>query len=461
MTACGCKPSGKTAESDSAYESDARPNIVLITICSCRYRNMGFAGYDRPTTPFIDELARGGVVCDNTMGAASWTKPSTASIITGLTPNVHGMTDYYKYTDIRSDEFAPKRILPDSIVTLAECLREAGYATITRNNNIHASHYFNMTQGFDNDRRIRRGFDAPRMLEDFRKWLAGIPDTRPFFFFMLNADCHMPYVPKYEYYKRFNRIEPLVEKDKYPQYAIIVRQQTLKHHREKTALPEHLATRMTDLYDAELAQLDAALSHLPGILQDTGRWKNTLIVLTADHGERLNDPHGIIGHSSRFMEEQLVQIPLVFYGPGIPAGVAVSTLVRSIDIYPTLADLAGATPPDILQGRSLAPLVAGETLPMVNAFASHRETSHVLRSGRFKLHQLPDKEFQLYRVDIDPDELNDLAESKPTVLTELRGQLQAWLNQEKALRELVDDGQTRTLTAEAIEELEALGYLDG
>jgi choline-sulfatase len=426
-----------------------RPNIVMIVVCSLRRANLGFAGYERDTTPFIDSLAAGGVSFERAMAAASWTKPSTASLLSGLTPNVHGMTDFYPARAITGADFTPKRTLADEIVTLPELLAASGYATLARVNNIHAGHHFNMDQGFQDTRSLDSRHHTPEMLGDFERWVSALPSDQPFFFFLLTRDTHVSYRPDYAFYRRFARA-PWVRDFKPRMKAL---------ERAGAQIPDDLQTQWVDLYDAELRQLDAALSTLPAILERSGRESNTILVLTADHGERLFDAHGTTSHGGGFMEEHLIHIPLIFHGEGIPADTRIDDLVRSIDVYPTLAEVARAKSPDVVQGRSLLPQIRGDPLPAVSAFASHEERFHVVRLGNQKLHSSDTGEPRLYDVANDPEEIAERRDSKQE-LARLQEELDRWLDEEEALRSRVARGQARELSPRALEELRELGYIE-
>jgi arylsulfatase A-like enzyme len=434
-----------------------RPNIVMIVVCSLRRANLGFAGYERDTTPFIDSLAANGVSFERAVAAASWTKPSTASLLSGLTPNVHGMTDYYQARTIVGAGFAPKRTLADEIVTLPELLAASGYATLGRVNNIHAGHHFNMDQGFQDTRSLDSDHHTPEMLGDFERWVSDLPPDQPFFFFLLTRDAHVSYQPDYAFYRRFARA-PVAEGE-YEAWVRDLKPRMKALERAGAQIPDDLQTQWVDLYDAELRQLDAALSTLPAILERTGRESNTILVLTADHGERLFDAHGTTSHGGGFMEEHLIHIPLIFHGEGIPAGTRIDDLVRSIDVYPTLAEVARAESPDVVQGRSLLPQIRGDTLPAVSAFASHEERFHVVRLGNQKLHSSDTREPRLYDVANDPEEIAERRDSKRE-LARLQEELDRWLDEEEALRSRVARGQARELSPRALEELRELGYIE-
>ena len=436
----------------------SRPNIVLITLCTFRYTHMGAGGYNRPTTPFLDSLAGGGVFFENAVSASSWTKPSVASILTGLTPNVHGMTDMSGDREIIGGQYSPKRVLAEEIVTLAECLRDAGYATAARVNNVQAGDFFQMTQGFD-DAVTSHRMDTAAMLSDLAGWLARIDRGKPFFFFLLTRDAHIPYDPKYEYFQRFNRSPKAISQDEYARYARHLNEEARNTVEAGKPASQELRRRWIDLYDAELAQLDDALKRIPAILDETGRATNTVIVVIADHGERFFE-HGRIGHAM-FLDEPVIHVPLILHGPNIPAGRRIKNVVRSIDLYPTLAALAGGKPPDVLQGCNLLPLVLGDSAGFepLTAFASFQGVEHVVRDGPYKFNHKPNGRRELFDLRRDPLELRDVAADQPDVAQRLEQRLAQWLHEEERLRQVVAEAPTRELTPEVIEQLRALGYV--
>ena len=185
-----------------------------------------------------------------------------------------------------------------------------------------------------------------------------------------------------------------------------------------------------------------------------------LIAVTADHGERFFDHHGATGHGGPVFDEPLVRIPLLLRGPGIEAGRVVEDVVRSIDVYPTLADLAGLEPPEVVQGRSLLPLLRGDVLPPVSAFASFEERAHAVRVGHRKLQRSEGGELVLYDLAIDPRETaNHLAET-PEAAGLLVDELERWLAAEEMLRDSVARGDSRELPPDMTEQLRQLGYVD-
>jgi len=456
LAVAGCRRAEPAAS--SAAGRLERPDIVLITLCTFRMAHTGFGGYDRDTTPFLDSLAASGVLFENATSASSWTKPSVTSLLTGLTPNVHGRTDMSGDRDIIAGEFTPQRVLADDVLTLAECLKGAGYATASRVNNVQAGEFYNTAQGFD-DAVTSHDVDTPAMLRDFEDWLARQPAGQPIFFFMLTRDAHMPYDPNYEYFVKFNRSERVPPRDSFPGYR-----QWL-HSRVKRRLDDHRSVapetqqQFVDLYDAELAQLDQALRTLPEILERAGRRNRTLIVVIADHGERFFE-HGKVGHAG-IPDEATIHVPLIFAGLDVPVGKRVTPVVRSIDVYPTLAALAGADAPDVLQGTSLVPMLYGppEEAEKLTAFASFMNFHHTVRLENYKLHLWRGGRRTLYDLNVDPGELNDVFAQQPDGAERLDQELMRWLDAEEALRAVVAQGENRALTPDVIEQLRSLGYI--
>jgi arylsulfatase A-like enzyme len=439
-----------------------RPNIVLVVLCSFRLEHSSLAGYSRPTTPFLAELAASGVYFENAVSTSAWTKPATVSLITGLTPNVYNLWDGYPIEDTLKEGAAPNRILPDRAVTLAEVLRDAGYATAGRINNVNAGDFFNLTQGLD-DVITRHRMTTPVILDELAEWLADRDRDRPFFFFLFTLDAHVPYKPDYESYLLFNRSPESVSEEQFPTYRRRVLRRTARRAEAGQRVPPHLRQRWIDLYDAGLALLDRNLARLPKILEEVGVASETVIVVTADHGEHFFEP-GLEGalqiSHGQDLTEALVHIPLVIRGPGIPAERRITHVVRSIDIFPTLAELAGAEPPPWLQGRSLVPLVLGKgkDLPELQAFSSLAGVLHTLRQGRYKTRHLGENR-ALYDIVADPHETRDLWQQEPAIARHLDRALDRWLAQEEELSRILSESESRELTPEMIEHLRSLGYL--
>ncbi len=459
----GCAPPDRALEPAALAP---RPNIVLVTLCSFRAARLGVEGYPRGLTPFLDRMAREGVYFENAAAASSWTKPAAATLLAGLTPEVHGLTDYYTSDDLVAGRVPSKRTLAEGVTTLPEALSAAGYRTLCRVNNLHAGDFFGLTQGCDDARTDPRQGTAA-MLADFARWLAGTPAAdraRPFFYHLFTRDAHTPYAPRYATYRRFARSAPPPAEADYRAFRLAL------DHRVRAALragrlpPATDQQAWNDLYDARLAELDEALGALPALLERAGAGA-TLIAVTADHGERFFE-HGRIGHGG-LLDEPVLRVPLLFWGAGVPTGRRVPDLVRSLDLYPTIAALAGAATPRELQGESLLPYFGdGEPPPSRTALAAFTGGQGVQRAlrggdraGSWKLLALPGEPPRLYDLASDPGEVVDIAAKRPDRVRLMAEEMGRWQRRERALRARLGAAEERALSAETIAELKALGYL--
>ena len=266
------RPTSEVCEPLRRAAGEPRPNLVLIVACSFRAGHMSGAGYERPTTPFLDALAGRGLRFTEAMSAASWTKPASATLLTGLTPGVHGLIDYYDLGEVRRGKVVEKRVLADEVGTLAECLQDVGYRTAGRSNNIHVSEFFNLQQGFE-DFVADRYMTTEGMVGELERFLAEgreSGDDRPFFYLMLSRDAHITYRPRYEYYQAFNRVAPEVGPEEYGDYTRKLWTDVRERVQSETRVSEELRMRFIDLYDGEMRQLDDALSRIPAVLARAG-----------------------------------------------------------------------------------------------------------------------------------------------------------------------------------------------
>jgi arylsulfatase A-like enzyme len=369
------------------------------------------------------------------------------------------MTRYHPTGAVTERRVTPERLLADEVVTLAENLQGADYATFCRINNVQAGHFFNIPQGFDEGLTNHR-MSTSQIVADFSVWLNSLDSNRPFFAFLLTRDTHFVHNPRYEFYRQFNRGDATLSENDYQRYPFEFYRKV--RQLVPSGVPSEMQERYVDLYDAELAQLDQDLSALQTVLRKAGRGSDTVVVITGDHGERFFET-GQMSHSGR-PDEAVVRVPLIFFGSGVADGLRIKQVVRSIDIYPTLAEMAGAQPPELVQGRSLLPLIRGEreSLPATTAFASFRRAGkrdrfiHMVRDEKYKFYSTG----ELFNTSFDLLESQNRARLEPQVAERLRRQLDRWLHEEKTLRGLLEEGTTRYLSEEMIEQLRSLGYMD-
>lgn len=431
---------------------DQRSYLVIV-VDSMRADHVGAHGYPRNTTPRIDALAREGVVFDNAVTQAPWTKPSVASIFTSTYISVHRVLYSKQVIDgeDRSD------ILNEKFLTLAEAMGSGGYATGGFGHKIHLRPEFGFSQGFDGyDMHARRAEKINRVALN---WLG---DRRPerFFIYLHYNDPHYPYVPRPED-ARFGATTSSVQ----------INGETKRAFREgRLGLSPQQARDLIDLYDAEIHYTDRNIGALLDGIAALG-YRNLFVIVTADHGEEFLD-HGDITHGQSLYGE-LVRVPFVAGGTGLPAALAahrgrrVSTQVQLIDIMPTLLETAGLPAPPGMQGRSLlAALAEPGTAPSAPTFSERRDPDEVAFSstvidGPWKLIEETSRGRPLlFNLAADPGETLSLDGDNPRIIEGLRARLTAWRKDNQALYERIRPEDTTPLDPETEERLRSLGYVD-
>lgn len=452
--------------------NDARPNLVLYIIDTLRADHLGCYGYPRPTSPRIDRFAAEAILFRHGRAQSSWTKPAMASILTGLFPVAHG-------AQLRSQR------IHDSVETLAERLQAQGYETALFTTNANVSARFGFAQGWDEYRllthrkgRKREHYAAAEMNREVFSWLsrrAKRADARPFLLVVHTLDPHDPYRPSEEFRARLAPDVPV-------EPACCARTGQLAELSAEAA-KQHAAAAMA-LYDAEIAQNDAAFGDLLDELEHRGLDRSSAILLTADHGEEFFD-HGGWKHGYTLYEEML-RVPIILRLPGKPAERAGRTIARpadQVDIAPTLLALAGVPVGSDLPGRDLRTLddAPADGSPAPASFAwlerpgaesyavtaggwklirfagdpSKRGSGEAARLPQFGPRETPAR--SLYDLSRDPGE-----RASQLDLAERRSLRELWLEGRLAAALARHGGQTAAEDAEIDPELEkslrALGY---
>jgi len=316
----------------------SRPNLVVYLIDTLRADHLGCYGYPRPTSPEIDRFAAEGVRAADGRAQSSWTKPGVASVLSGLHPSQHGAQQ-------RAER------IPESVALVSERLAAAGYQTALFTTNANVTKRFGFDQGWEEfrylSRQIGRGkrehYSSSEINREVFAWLERRDPTRPFLLFVHTLDPHDPYRPAEEFRVK---LAPDVDVES----ACCARSNVLEE-----LTPETARVRARDaalLYDAEIAENDAAFGALLDELARRGLDGSTAVLLTSDHGEEFYD-HGGWKHGFTLYEEML-RVPLVLRLPGgAHAGTVVESPVDQIDVVPTLLELAGLPPVPELPGRSL------------------------------------------------------------------------------------------------------------
>ena len=408
------------------YQKYWRPplNVILLTVDSFRPDHLGCYGYKRDTSPFLDTIARKGVVFKNVISSAPWTTPGLISIFTGLYPSAHNV------------QARGQSLLPGT-TTIFKVFRKHGY-------NVPNISYLTDIANFAN-----LGFDPkePAFLKEARepgdellRWLDKRHRSR-FIIWYHYRFLHLPYKPKDEYNIYLtDRMKGSIESDgvKAAQEEVVIPHGTISF------TPGEKET-IKGLYDGQLRELDHFIGRL---YKRMTRWKldrNTLLVITADHGEELFE-HDFIGHASTAihatMYDEVLKIPLIFYAPSrLKEDLVIEDLVRQVDIMPTILDLVGLSVPETINGVSLLSGIRGKrarkSLPAISesvfgGYQSSPEQERIkLRSIRTEDWKLICKKgvegglCQLYNLNRDPGEREDLFDVEKETALRLKEKLHA------------------------------------
>lgn len=401
-------------------EAATGANLLLISLDTTRADRLGPYGYAAAETPALDRLAKSGVVFERCFSPAPITLPAHSSLMTGTDPFVHGVRDNGSFR------------LHESNVTLAEALQQAGYRTAAEVAAFVLNREFGLDQGFDRyedtsavadtvlnrTSASRRGDSvADAAIERLREFSA---DARPFFLFVHFFDPHAPYDP-----------------------------------------PGDWSTNRAHPYDGEIAYTDAQVGRILKALERLGLAENTVVVVTADHGEGLGE-HDEDTHTV-FLYDSTLRVPLIISAPGrLPGGLRVPGDTRLIDVAPTLLDLLGLDPLERAQGTSLLARMSrreGSATPVYGEsfyprFGYGYSQLRSWRHGGLKYIHAPTPE--LYDLQRDPGETVNLAEERPQDVARLRSELFSWILD--APRPPDSDHAIRVLDDESRAKLRALGY---
>ncbi|MBN2717334.1 MAG: sulfatase [Deltaproteobacteria bacterium] len=312
-------------------------NVVLLVYDALNAGHLSVYGYERQTSPFMAEFAKGGLTLSNHVSNSTWTRPSFTTIITGVPKSVHGV------------EATGGWRLKSEIDTLAERFRRAGYRTagFTGNPLVRKSWGFN--QGFQlYEGPTTRGLKAfpwdSVWVDAAIRWLDETPDNQPFFLMMFLTSAHPPYRPPKER-RHFLSQAPPGELIEHP------------WREYKKPLSKEDDMRIEAAYDDEIAYLDSQVRRLIGHLHSRSRMAGTVVAMTADHGEMMGE-HSCYLHAYH-MWEQNTRVPFIIAAPNLPLENAVDDRPYThVDIAPTLLDMVGIPYGETLKGRSLVKTLA-------------------------------------------------------------------------------------------------------
>ncbi|MCP4641498.1 MAG: sulfatase [bacterium] len=454
--------------------AETLPNLVLITVDTLRAESCSSYG-GAVRTDSIDSLAAGGTLFEQSYSLAPWTVPSMFGMFASQYPQA--LTPGGSLAEWRR-EVSTYRFTHQE-PTLAERLREKGYATAAFSGNLLVSDPKGIMRGFDRviafdphspvysgpfemtpllrsvlarlwpEPFLRRPVDLSRILTDHAVAFLRAKGRGPFFLWVHHIDPHEPYDPPARYREMEGRWPVFCPASPFwgsPQFD----------ERGNVDVPLEDRAYVQHLYEAEVAYVDDCVGRLLAPLDgDSG----TFVCLTSDHGEEFWE-HGKFEHGHALYDE-LVKVPLIFEGPRIVAQ-RIQSPVSAIDLMPTLADLMGVEPAACWRGGSLAPVLRGEATPQprpcfaqaTNYRAWPNSFQMVDEESRKLIVEIDSGTKELFDLIQDPDEQRNVADGRMSDTEALTERLEMWRS---ALP--VVSGADGESESEMRERLESMGYL--
>lgn len=399
-------------------------NLVLLSLDTTRQDYLSCYGFAKPTTPNLDRLAAEGILFLDATTPVPITLPAHTTMLTGLYPHEHGVRNNGSF------------IVPPEAQTLAELLKQQGYATGAVMGAFPLESRFGLNQGFDfyDDRfssasaALEGEFTqrpAAEVTRIAREWIA--KQNGPFFLWAHYYDPHAPYRP----------VEPFASR--FP----------------------------GDAYSGEIAAMDAAIGDLVQELKTRGLYERTVIIVAADHGEGLGEhderTHTIFIYATTQRIPFLVRLPASGpLGGSAWRGRKVDGLVSLIDLMPTAWNALGLPRASLpaMTGQSLLPLVQGQAKP--REWVYHETLVPSLEYGASDLRGIETADWkyirapreELYNIRKDPKELKNLASKEKAQVRSMQAQLDQLLRNEAGAAPGAVDPETA-------ERLRSLGYLGG
>jgi len=430
-------------------------NVIFITLTNLRYDHLSHNGYFRPTSPNLDAFAKESIVFDNAFSHSSWTLPEAVSLYTSLYPYQHKVMNRYD-----------GRVLSGETDTLVDILHDKGYKTAAFTGGFDYNSHFGLTSRFGEYQECKSA-DSGLTLEAYgkisctaQKALEWVKNNRgsKFFVHVQGFDTHCPfarakgdmydadYAGSVDFSKclwTFDKADPVTKDGKkyYPVYS------PTSEGKASILLGEGDIEHLVALYDETITLSDEDVDSFLKEIKKMGLYKNTIIVFTSEHGD-------MFGKQGRFMRggplggtfyDDVLKIPLIMKIPGVTSA-RIDGLVQHIDIMPTLLDLLSLTKSQVLEGKSLLPLVSqgrevnqyvfagSEFSPAEdNLYLTESTRVEAVRSKQWKLikeevigptPQPPT--FELYDIANDKEEFYNLIGAGGSVFDDLKLRLSDW-----------------------------------
>ena len=480
-------------------------NIVLIVMDTARAADTQNIMEQVPGSTLAD-LAAKGTSFTNAFSNSPWTLPSHASMFTGTYTSKHGTHAGYKSYD-------------GQFPTLADQLSQAGYETFGVTNNAWVTDEFGLTQGFNQFRKVwqylqtdtdfgkikltshgrdqltdgltallsrdfganlvntvygsyfyrRSDYGAKRTNTLIKNWLTDRNSDSPFFLFANYLEPHLDYQPPKEF------AQPFLPDDATYEEAMAVPQEPWEYIVGNISVSNREFELLKALYQGEIAYLDNRIGQLRSLLQQVGEWDETVFVVVGDHGENIGD-YGLMDHQYS-LHDPVLHVPFVATGGPFTGNGDIDQLVQTVDLYPTLLEVANIDVPEHCQSESVIPLNETQSREHIIAEYCHPQPSierlseqtgvkkaelerfdkklRMIRTKRFKLLRTSTGEVKLFDLMSSKGEDVDISQEQSATSAELESELDTWLD---SFSHSSTDGNTE-MKDSTKSRLEDLGYL--
>jgi len=385
----------------AAAPATTKPNILLILSDDQRWDTIRALGNPDIRTPNLDRLVERGFRFNNAYCMGSMVGavclPSRTMLITGRSL-------------WRIPQNPGAQIAPPGVPVLPTLLNEAGYVTFHCGKAGNTCTFANAAFNINLPTKGRTALSATEHVDKTIEFLENHDGKKPFFIYLAPPVPHDPRLAPKEFVELYDPTKLKLSKNFMPDHPfdngeLRIRDEELAPHpRTPEAMRQHLAD-----YYATISHLDHEMGRVIKTLKERGWSDNTIIIFSSDQGLAVGGRHGLMGKQNLY---EHVKSPLIFAGPKITRGKS-NALVYLYDLFPTICDFGGAKTPDVVEGKSLLPIIKGKQAKVRDwLFAAYKDCQRMIRDDRWKLIKYNAggvKTAQLFDLKNDPDELNNLA----------------------------------------------------
>ena len=381
-------------------------NVILLTIDTLRKDVLGCYGGKYRVTPFIDSLQDRCIRFTNAMSTGPYTQAAFPGLLTS--------SYYFDY------EYMKPKILSKDRVLISEVLKKNGIITAGFHSNAYLCAYFGWNRGWDTfydsmDVEVTDKIpyiQASILNKKIAPWLSQQKSGNPFFLWLHYMDVHEPYVPERKYIEVVDPSITMTGDEMFGLFTNVLLKRDLSDKKNVELLKK--------LYLAHVREVDDATREFFGILEKMGFLKNSVIIMTADHGDEFGE-HGGLSHDGK-MYSELINVPLIIYDHSLKKGQVSDTLVSTVDVPPTIVYLFGLEPVSAFAGHSLLPLenysvkgIYGESKEKFGAHEKGDEKEvHFYMENNLKLiYHEKDDSWEMYDLKNDPKELHNIVDTSP------------------------------------------------